>query len=135
MKQQTKVQIYFYSILIVSIIWLVIFPKPLRNFAPIIFVIPTFPVFAFRFYDILEDFSRILKNKLPDLFKKHVVDYGVSANRGQIVDIGLISKKEDFENLEDVGLYEMYFLCKQSIKLAFLSFWIFGLLGIATVYL
>ena len=44
-------------------------------------------------------------------------------------------EKIDFDNLKDVELYEMYILCKQSIRLAFISFWIIALLGIATVYL
>jgi hypothetical protein len=135
MSKSSKIRIYFYSILTISIIWLFIFPKPIKNFAPIIFGIPTFPVFIFNFRDKLEDFSKALKNALPDLFQKYVVDYGVSADRGEIVDIGLISKNEDFENLKDVELYEMYTLCKQSIRLAFLSFCIIALLGIATVYL
>ena len=135
MSKSTKIQIYFYSILIISIIWLFIFPKPFKNFAPIIFGIPTFPFFIFNFRNKLEDFSRALKNGLPDLFQKYVVDYGVSVDRGEIVDIGLFSKNEDFDNLKDVNFYEMYILCKQSIRLAFLSFLIFGLLGIATVYL
>ena len=135
MSKSSKIQIYFYSILIISIIWLFIFPKPIKNFAPIIFGIPTFPVFIFNFRDKLEDFSRALKNALPDLFQKYVVDYGVSADIGEIVDIGLFSKNEDFDNLKDVELYEMYNLCKQSIRLAFVSFWIIALLGIATVYL
>ncbi len=135
MNKSSKIQIYFYSILIISIIWLFIFPKPIKNFAPIIFGIPTFPVFIFNFRDKLEDFSRALKNKLPDLFQKYVVDYGVSADKGEIVDIGLLSKNADFDNLKDVELYEMYILCKQSIRLTFISFWIIALLGIATVYL
>jgi len=135
MSKSYKIQIYFYSILIISIIWLFIFPKPIKNFAPIIFGIPTFPVFIFNFRDKLEDFSRALKNRLPDLFQKYVVDYGVSADKGEIVDIGLLSKNADFDNLKDVELYEMYILCKQSIRLAFISFWIIALLGIATVYL
>jgi hypothetical protein len=135
MSKSSKIQIYFYSILIISIIWLFIFPKPIKNFAPIIFGIPTFPVFMFNFRDKLEDFSRALKNALPDLFQKYAVDYGVSADIGEIVDIGLFSKNEDFDNLKDVELHEMYILCKQSIRLAFVSFWIIALLGIATVYL
>ena len=135
MSKSSKIQIYFYSILIISIIWLFIFPKPIKNFAPIIFGIPTFPVFIFNFRDKLEDFSRSLKNTLPDLFQKYVVDYGVSADKGEIVDIGLFSKNADFDNLKDVELYEMYILCKKSIRLAFISFWIMALLGIATVYL
>jgi len=135
MSKSTKIQIYFYSILIISIIWLFIFPKPIKNFAPIIFGIPTFPIFLFNFRDKLEDFSRKLKNQLPDLFHKHVVDYGISADIGEIVDIGLLSTNQDFENLKDVELYEMYVLCKQSMRLAFLSFWVIALLGIATVYL
>lgn len=135
MSKSTKIQIYFYSILIISIFWLFVFPKPIKNFAPIIFGIPTFPVFIFNFRDKLEDFSWALKNTLPDLFQKYVVDYGVSADIGKIVDIGLLSKNEDFENLKDVELYEMYILCKQSMRLAFLSFCIIALLGIATVYL
>ncbi|URC11982.1 hypothetical protein [Flavobacterium sp. B183] len=135
MSKSYKIQIYFYSILIISIIWLFIFPKPIKNFAPIIFGIPTFPVFIFNFRDKLEDFSRALKNTLPDLFQKYVVDYGVSADKGEIVDIGLLSKNADFDNLKDVELYEIYILCKQSIRLAFISFWIIALLGIATVYL
>ena len=135
MSKSYKIQIYFYSILIISIIWLFIFPKPIKNFAPIIFGIPTLPFFIFNFRDKLEDFSRALKNTLPDLFQKYVVDYGISADKGEIVDIGLISKNEDFDNLKDVKLHEMYILCKQSIRLAFASFWIIALLGVATVYL
>ncbi|PAM95176.1 hypothetical protein B4N84_07820 [Flavobacterium sp. IR1] len=135
MSKSSKIQIYFYSILIVSIIWLFIFPKPIKNFAPIVFGVPTFPVFIFNFRNKLEDFSSALKNKLPDLFQKYVVDYGISAGIGEIVDIGVLSSNEDFENLKDVELYQMYILCKQSIRLAFLSFCIIALLGFATVYL
>ena len=135
MSKSSKIQIYFYSILIISIVWLFIFPKPIKNFAPIIFGISTFPVFIFNFRDKLEDFSFALKNALPDLFHKYVVDYGFSTDIGEIVDIGLISKNEDFDNLKDEKLHEMYILCKQFIRLAFLSFWIIALLGIATVYL
>ena len=135
MSKSTKIKIYFYSILVISIIWLFILPKPIRNFAPIIFGVPTFPIFIFNFRDKLEDFSRALKNKLPDLFQKYVVNYGISADIGEIVDIGLLSKNVDFENLKDLELYEMYILCKQSRRLAFLSFCIIALLGIATVYL
>lgn len=81
------------------------------------------------------DFSRALKATLPDLFQKYVFDNGISINRGEIIDIGLISKNEYLENLKDAKLYEIYTLCKQYIKLSIISFLIFGLLGIATVYL
>lgn len=50
MSKSNKIQLYYYSILIISIIWLLILPKPIKNFAPIIFAIPTFPVFVFSFY-------------------------------------------------------------------------------------
>jgi hypothetical protein len=135
MSKSRKIQIYFYFLLIISIIWLFAFPKPIKNFAPIIFGIPTFPFFIFNFRNNLVKFSKALKKTIPELFQKYVVDYGISSDKGEIVDIGLISKNKDFENLKDLELYEMYILCKQSIKLAFLSFWIFGFLGIATVYL
>ena len=135
MNKPTKIKMYFYTMLIISIIWLFIFPKPIKNFSPIIFGIATFPIFIFNFRDKLEDFSRVLKNRLPDLFQKYVVDYGISADKGEIVDIGLITKNEDFENLKDVELYEMYLLCKQFIRLAFISFFIIILLGIGTIYL
>ncbi|WP_289662649.1 hypothetical protein [Flavobacterium panacagri] len=135
MSKSSKTLICFYSILVVSIIWLFVFSKPIKNFAPIVFGIPTFPIFIFNFRNKLEDFSRVLKKKYPDLFQKHVVNYGISADIGEIVDIGVLSKNEDFENLKNKELYEMYILCKQSIKLAFLSFCIILLLGMATIYL
>ena len=134
MNDSTKYQVYFYVVLLVSIIWLFLFSKPIRNFAPIIFVIPTFPVFLFKYYTQLLKFSNILKTVRPDLFKKYVVDYG-SEFKGQVVEIGLISKNKDFEMLEDLPLRDKYFLIKQSIKLAMLSFVIFPVLGIATIYI
>lgn len=134
MNDSTKFQVYFYVVLLVSIIWLFLFSKSIRNFAPIIFVIPTFPVFLFKYYTQLLKFSNILKTVRPDLFKKYVVDYG-SAFKGQVVEIGLISKNKDFEMLEDLPLRDKYFLIKQSIKLAMLSFVIFPVLGIATIYI
>jgi hypothetical protein len=135
MSKSTKIKIYFYSILVISIIWLLIFPKPIRNFAPIVFVIPTFPVFAFGSYNKVYEFSTALKITLPNLFQKYVIDYGNIIDRGKIVDVGFITKNEDFENLQDVKLYEMYILCKQLMGLTIISFIIFGLLGIATVCL
>jgi hypothetical protein len=135
MSKSTKIQIYFYSILIISIIWLLIFPKPIKNFAPIVFAIPTFPVFGFNSYNKVYEFSTALKKTFPDLFQKYVIDYGNIIDRGQIVDIGFISKNEDFENLQDEKLYEMYILCKQFMRLTIMSFLIIGLLGITTVYL
>ena len=135
MSKSHKIQIYFYSLLIISVIWLFIFPKPIKNFAPIVFGIPTIPFFIFNFRNTLEKFSLALKKSYPKLFEKYVVDSGISTDIGEMVDIGLISKNTDFDNLKDIELYEMYILCKQSIKLAFLSFWIFASLGIASVYL
>ncbi|CAH0334557.1 hypothetical protein FVB9288_00145 [Flavobacterium sp. CECT 9288] len=135
MHKSTKIKIYFYSILSLSIIWLFIFPKPIKNFAPIVFVIPTFPVFALNSYNGVYKFSSALKEIHLDLFRKYVIDYGNIYDRGKIVDIGFITKNEDFENLQDANLYEMYKLCKQFMRLAIYSFVIFGLLGIATVYL
>ncbi len=132
---KSKVQIYFYIILFISIVWLFLLPKPLKNFAPIIFGIPTFPVFAFCYFNKLHDFSRKLKIENPDLFSKTVADYGSTYNNGLIVDIGLFSKNKEFENLKDIHLYEMYVLCKELIKLTSISFLIIALLGIGTVYL
>lgn len=76
----------------------------------------------------------MLKTMRPDLFEKYVVDYGY-ALKGEIVDIGLTSRNNDFENLENTELYEKYLLSKQSIKLGLISFLIFPILGIATIYL
>lgn len=132
---KSKVQIYFYSILIISLIWLFFLPKPVKNFAPIIFVVPTFPIFVFCFFNKLNDLSRKLKNKNPELFNKYQTNYGSSYNKGLLVDIGLFSENIDFKNLKDLNLYEMFILCKELMRLTFLSFIIFGLLGIATVYL
>lgn len=76
----------------------------------------------------------MLKTMHPDLFKKYVVDYGY-AFKGEIVDIGLTSRNNDFENLKNTELYEKYLLSKQSIKLGLISFLISPVLGIATIYL
>lgn len=135
MNKSTKIKIYFFSIFILSLIWLLVLPKPFKNLAPIIFIIPTLPVFIFKFYNLLCDFSFELKNIRPDLFQKYVIDYGVSINNGEIVDIGIISKNDDFNNLENKDLYEKYILCKQFTKFAFLSFFIFGVLEISAVCL
>ena len=126
-------QIYFYSIFTVSIIWLLILPKPLRNYAPFIFILPTFPFFMFNYYSKLIEFSEMLKIIRPDLFNKYVVDYGY-AFKGEIVNIGLLNIYNDFENLEDIELHKKYILIKQSLKLGLLSFLIFPVLGIATIY-
>lgn len=135
MSKSTKIKVYFYLVLIISIIWLLIFPKPIKNFAPIVFVIPTFPVFIFCYRNKVYEFSTALKNQFPNLFERYVIDYGNIIDKGQIVDISLISKNEAFETLQDVKLYEMYILCKLFIRLAIISFLFFGLLGVATVYL
>ncbi|CAM4240937.1 hypothetical protein FLTE109939_00365 [Flavobacterium terrigena] len=70
----------------------------------------------------------------PDLFNKYVVDYG-NAFKGEIVNIGLANKNNDFENLENIELREKYLLSKQSIKLGIISFLIFPVLGIVTICL
>ncbi|MCC9018607.1 hypothetical protein [Flavobacterium lipolyticum] len=135
MSKSSKIQIYFYSILLFNIIWLFIFPKPIKNFSPIIFAIPTFPVFALSSYNKVHEFSTALKNTHPDLFEKYVINYGNIHDRGKIVEIGYITKNEDFENLQDANLYELYNLCKQFATLTIYSFIITLFLGIATVYL
>ena len=76
----------------------------------------------------------MLKTTHPDLFKKYVVDYGY-AFKGEIVNIGLVNINNDFENLENIELHERYLLSKQSIQLGLISFLIFPILGIATIYL
>ena len=120
--------------LIVSIVWVLILPKPIKNFAPIFFGVPTFPVFGFNYYNKLFEFSNMLKNKQPELFQKYVVDYGI-ALKGEVVQIGLLSKVDDFEKLKDLELRENYILCRQFFKLTLASFLVFGILGIATVLL
>ncbi|SEJ10063.1 hypothetical protein [Flavobacterium terrigena] len=134
MNKSTRNQVYFYLILTASIIWLIILPKPFRNYAPIIFIIPTFPFFMFNYYSKLIEFSNMLKTMRPDLFNKYVVDYG-NAFKGEIVNIGLANKNNDFENLENIELREKYLLSKQSIKLGIISFLIFPVLGIVTICL
>jgi hypothetical protein len=76
----------------------------------------------------------MLKTMRPDLFNKYVVDYGYTF-KGEIVNIGLANRNNDFENLENIELREKYLLSKQSIKLGLISFLIFPILGIATIYL
>ena len=76
----------------------------------------------------------MLKTIRPDLFNKYVVDYGY-AFKGEIVNIGLANRNNDFENLENMELREKYLLSKQSIKLGLISFLIFPILGITTIYL
>ncbi|MBE8724624.1 hypothetical protein [Flavobacterium hungaricum] len=134
---KSKLQLYFYSILVASIVWLLIFPKPLKNFAPIIFAIPTFPVFVFNFFDKLMEFSRILKIKNSELFTKHVSDSGSFSNynKGLVIDIYQFNNNKDLEDLKRVNLYEKYILCKELIKLTFISFIFIALLGIATIYI
>lgn len=134
MKKLIKIQIYFYLILVVSIIWILVLPKPIKNFAPIFFGFLTFPVFGFSYYNNLFEFSNIFKKEHPKLFQKHVVDYGFSL-KGKVVQIGLFTKINDFEQLKNSELYEKYVLCKQFLELTLASFLIFGTLGIATVYL
>ncbi|MFD1605176.1 hypothetical protein ACFSJW_01135 [Flavobacterium artemisiae] len=131
-----RILIYFYTILFISVVWLLFFPKPLKNFAPIIFAVPTFPVFAFNFFNKLMDFSRDLKIKNSGLFTKHVSGSGSfsSYNKGLIVDIYQFNDK-DLDDLKMIDLYERYVLCKELIKLTFISFIIIALLGIATIYI
>ncbi len=132
MTHSTKNKVYFCSLLVVSVIWLVVFPKPVSNYAPLVFMLSTFPFFMFNYYAKLIDFSNRLKTIQPDLFQKHVVDYGYAFKR-KIVRVGLFHKNHDFENLEDIALREMYLLCRQSLQLGLLSFVIFPVLGIACI--
>ena len=134
MSKSIRNQAYFYLILMASIIWLLILPKPLRNYAPIVFIIPTFPFFMFNYYSKLIEFSNMLKTMQPNLFKKYVVNYRYSL-KGETVNIGITIRNDDFENLENIELYEKYILCKQSFKLGLISFLIFPILGIATICL
>lgn len=76
----------------------------------------------------------MLKTLRPDLFNKYVVDYGY-VFKGEIVNIGLAYRNNDFENLENLELREKYLLSKQSIKLGLISFLIFPILAIVTIYL
>ena len=128
----TRPQAYFYFVLSVSIIWFLLSPKPSRNYAPIIFMIPTFPYFMLNYYSKLIEFSIKLKLSRPDLFEKYVVDYGIYF-KGEIVDIGLIKRNDDFENLDHMELHEIYILCRQSMKWGIISFITFPIFGIVTI--
>src|SRR5690606_7819165 len=126
-------KVYFSLVLVASIIWIFVFPKPAKNFAPIVFLVPTFPLFIINYYLKLREFSNMLRTCRPDLFKKYVVDYGV-AFKGEIVNIGLTSRNTDFESLDNSELREKYILSKQSIKLSLISFLVFPLLAVVTIY-
>ncbi len=110
MDKTTKIKIYFYSILGIGLVWTLFVPKPYKNFAPIFFGLLTFPVFGFLFYKQFYDFSNVLKRTHSDLFQKYILNYGISINRGEIIDIWSLFNNKDFDVLK--------FDCKQRVQLS-----------------
>lgn len=132
---KNKPKIYFYLILGISLAWVFFVPKPYKNYAPIFFAALTFPVFSFFFFNQFYGFSNAIRKTHPELFQKYILNYGISINRGEILDVSSFFNNADFDQLKEEKLYEKYILCKLLSRLALFSFFIFPLLAIATIYL
>ena len=133
MRKIATLPIYYYSVLLISVLWIIFLPKPIQNYAPVFFGLLCFPVFGLNYYMSLFRFSDALHKKQPELFQKHVVDYGI-AFKGVVVAVGILTTVEDFERLDDSELYQSYILCKRLLQYTLMSFVTFAVLGIATVY-
>ena len=129
-----KARTYFYCIFFISLIGLFLFTKPIKNYIPIFFVVLTFPIFIFKYYNKLIELSDLIKRLYPELFDKYVVDYGFYC-KGNILNIGLFSKIKELEKIDDNDINTIYFSCILYLRLGLLSFICFGLFAIATVYL
>lgn len=129
-----KARTYFYCIFFISLIGLFLFTKPIKNYIPIFFVVLTFPIFIFKYYNKLIELSDLIKRLYPELFDKYVVDYGFYF-KGNILNIGLFSKIKELEKIDDNDINTIYFSCILYLRLGLLSFICFGLFAIATVYL
>lgn len=129
-----KLTSYYFVLVTVSLCWLFLLEKPMRNYAPIIFSIATIPVFYLNYYFKILLFSKQLKNKHPELFNKYVIDHGYYF-KGKIVEIIPNTKHEVFDTLTDKELYNVYVQINHSLRLTLTSFVTTIFLSIATIYL
>lgn len=126
-------QNYYLLLLIISIAWIFLGKQFYNNFAPLLFFIFGFPIFGFLYFTNLSNFSVLLKNKKPELFKKVAIDYGYFKDE-MINGINLFNSSEFYE-LDDEDLKRSYKKLKSSLNYLILSFGSFALIGILTIYI
>lgn len=65
------------------------------------------------------------------MFQKYILNYGISINRGEIIDIWSLFNNKDFDQLEnDNGLFGKYILSEKLFRMTIFSFLLFPTLAI-----
>lgn len=85
-----------------------------------------FGIFIFLRFNEIENASNSIKNKYPEIYKKHAV-------RHDLIDIDSLFSSNDFEKLKEEDLKTKLRLVKIYFRIAILSFFISIILGIIIV--
>lgn len=121
------IQIYFYTLLTISICFLFCGNRKIDTFGLELFMFSTFPVFAILSKISFNKFSDGIESKHPDLFNKYKRAFGVikRINSFEIFD------NLDFDQLNDKEITDSLKLTKQLFRLTTLSFLLIIVLGVS----
>ncbi len=125
MNKEVRAKYCFYILILVILIWTLFVPKPLKNYSPILSLL-IFGVLIFMRFNELENLSKSIKKKYPELFKKYVVGH-------DLIDIDLLLKSSDFEKLKENDLKAKFRLVKVYFNFSIISFFISILLAITII--
>lgn len=123
---------YFLSLFIISIVWILLGNKFYNNYAPFIFIIFGIPVFISSLATNLRMFSKSLKEKDIELFKKNAVHYGYF--KDELINTLNLLDASFKEQLSDDDLKQKYRTLKSSFNYLVFSFISIVIIGISTVY-
>lgn len=129
---KNKCQYYFLSLFLISILWILIGNKFYNNYAPFIFFIFGLPVFISLYASNLRLFSKALKERDIELFKKNALHYGYFKDE-LINSLNLLDASFEDQLSED-DLKQKYKVLKTSFNYLILCFISIVIIGILTVY-
>lgn len=121
-------QRYFWLGFLISLLLIMLTPIGIRNYFPIVFGFPTFILFALNANGYWHKFSKELKIKEPEIFKKNELYYGY--HKGELIMLTNIFDDTEFAKIEEEQLLKMYQDLKKYNLLILYSFFAFIFLSI-----
>lgn len=125
-EKSKKLNIYFLTITILSILWIFFGNEKIDNYAPLFFMLSGYPVFTVIYISSTKKLANYIKQVNIDLYNKHKqIERDMKTYSIPIANIALFGNKElekDFLNIKDVGIKEMYLYTKKCFKFQMLSF-------------
>ncbi len=132
-EKSKRLNIYFLTITIISILWIFLGNKEIDNYAPVFFMLSGFPVFSIIYVSSTKKLAAYVKQVNIELYNKHKgIERDMKTYSIPVTNVSIFGNKElekDFLNIQDEGIKEMYLYTKKCSKFQILSF--FGTIVIA----